>query len=66
MISKLKTNHTIRADAALKMGLIQTLSEAQTRAHTPKIAWVAPSAAYTAAGGKTMIEIGRASCRERV
>ena len=52
--AELEKLETIRAHAALKMGLIQTLSEAQTRAHTPKIAWVAPSAAYTAAGGKTI------------
>ncbi|UOP05060.1 2-methylaconitate cis-trans isomerase PrpF [Conchiformibius kuhniae] len=45
---------TIRAHGALKMGLIKDLSEAATRAHTPKIAWVAPPQSYTASSGKTV------------
>jgi len=44
----------IRAHGALRMGLIQQLSEAATRQHTPKIAFVAPPASYTAASGKTI------------
>ncbi len=45
---------TIRAYGALKMGLIQDLDEAQARQHTPKIAFVAPPASYTASSGKTI------------
>lgn len=45
---------TIRAHGALKMGLIKDLSEAATRAHTPKIAWVAPPQDYTASSGKAV------------
>ena len=43
---------TIRAHGALKMGLIKTVEEAATRAHTPKIAFVAPPHDYTASSGK--------------
>lgn len=42
----------IRAHGALQMGLIQDLAEAATRQHTPKIAFVAPPAGYTASSGK--------------
>lgn len=42
----------IRAYGALNMGLINDISEAQTRQHTPKIAWVAPPQDYTASNGK--------------
>ncbi len=45
---------TIRAHGALRMGLIQNLSEAQTRQHTPKVAFVARPAAYTASSGKAI------------
>ncbi|GAB2816968.1 2-methylaconitate cis-trans isomerase PrpF [Comamonas piscis] len=45
---------TIRAHGALKMGLIQHLSEAASRQHTPKIAFVAPPASYTASSGKAV------------
>ncbi len=48
---------TIRAHAALRMGLIKSLAEAATRQHTPKIAFVAATAAYTASSGKR-IEAG--------
>ena len=44
----------IRAHGAVKMGLIAALTEAQTRQHTPKIAWVAPPADYTASSGKAV------------
>ena len=44
----------IRAHGAVKMGLIADLTEAQTRQHTPKIAWVAPPADYTASSGKAV------------
>ncbi|KQR62558.1 2-methylaconitate cis-trans isomerase PrpF [Acidovorax sp. Leaf160] len=42
----------IRAHGAVKMGLIQHIGEAATRQHTPKIAFVAPPASYTASSGK--------------
>lgn len=42
----------IRAQGALQMGLIQNLSEAATRQHTPKLAFVAPPADYTASSGR--------------
>ena len=48
----LATFETIRAHAALRMGLISTVEEAAQRQHTPKIAFVAPAAAYTASSGK--------------
>ena len=44
----------IRAYGALKMGLINDVSEAAARAHTPKVAFVAPAADYTASSGKTV------------
>ncbi|KJV26482.1 3-methylitaconate isomerase [Aquitalea magnusonii] len=43
---------TIRAHGAVRMGLIKDIAEAATRQHTPKIAFVAPPAAYTASSGK--------------
>jgi len=43
---------TIRAHGALRMGLIKDLSEAATRQHTPKVAFVAQPASYTASSGK--------------
>ncbi|HPE02633.1 MAG TPA: 2-methylaconitate cis-trans isomerase PrpF [Burkholderiaceae bacterium] len=42
----------IRVAGALKMGLIKSADEALTRQHTPKIAFVAPPADYTASSGK--------------
>lgn len=42
----------IRAHGALRMGLIRELADAATLQHTPKIAFVAPPASYTAASGK--------------
>ncbi len=44
----------IRAWGAVKMGLIRDVAEAATRQHTPKIAFVAPPAAYTASSGKAV------------
>ncbi|MDO5686554.1 MAG: 2-methylaconitate cis-trans isomerase PrpF [Neisseria sp.] len=44
----------IRAYGALKMGLIQDLSEAEKRQHTPKIAFVAPPADYVSSAGKAV------------
>ena len=45
---------TIRAHGAIRMGLIKKLDEAATRQHTPKIAFVAPPASYTASSGKAI------------
>lgn len=43
---------SIRAHGALRMGLIQHLSEAAKRQHTPKVAFVAKPADYLASSGK--------------
>ncbi len=45
---------TIRAYGAVRMGLIKDVSEAATRQHTPKIAFVAPAKSYTASSGKAV------------
>lgn len=42
----------IRAHGAVRMGLIRDVSEAPKRQHTPKVAFVAPPADYTASSGK--------------
>ncbi|MCT7527331.1 2-methylaconitate cis-trans isomerase PrpF [Aliarcobacter cryaerophilus] len=42
----------IRSYGALKMGLISDLSEAETRQHTPKIAFVAPKTDFITSSGK--------------
>ena len=42
---------TIRAHGGVAMGLFDDISEAQTRQHTPKLAWVAPPSSYTASSG---------------
>lgn len=47
---------SIRAQAALKMGLIDKLEDAAQRRHTPKIAFIARPKPYTAAGGKYVAE----------
>ncbi|MBH8581945.1 2-methylaconitate cis-trans isomerase PrpF [Bisbaumannia pacifica] len=44
----------IRAHGALKMGLIKELAEATARQHTPKVAFVAPPASYSASSGKAV------------
>jgi len=43
---------TIRAHGAIKMGLIQTIEEAVSRQHTPKVAFVGQSKSYTSSSGK--------------
>ena len=43
---------TIRAYGALKMGLIKDVSEAVTRQHTPKVAFVSAPKAYVSSSGK--------------
>lgn len=45
---------TIRAYGAVKMGLINDISEAASRQHTPKVAFVAPAQAYTSSSGKNI------------
>lgn len=42
----------IRAYGALRMGLIEHVEEAARRQHTPKVAFVAPPADYTASSGR--------------
>lgn len=42
----------IRAYGAVKMGLIKDVSEAVSRQHTPKVAFVAPPVTYTSSSGK--------------
>ena len=46
----------IRAYGAVKMGLINDISEAVSRQHTPKVAFVAPAQAYTTSSGKDIAE----------
>ena len=53
-IEALAKFETIRAHGALRMGLIKNLSEAATRQHTPKIAFVAPAQSYMASSGKAI------------
>ncbi|SNS70432.1 2-methylaconitate cis-trans isomerase [Noviherbaspirillum humi] len=48
----LKMFETIRAHGAVRMGLIKHVDEAGKRQHTPKVAFVARPAAYTASSGK--------------
>jgi hypothetical protein len=43
---------TIRAHGAVRMGLIRSVAEAAQRQHTPKLAFVAKPADYTASSGK--------------
>ena len=43
---------TIRAHGAVRMGLIDTIEEAEKRQHTPKVAFVAPPTEYTSSSGK--------------
>ncbi|MCH8501521.1 MAG: 2-methylaconitate cis-trans isomerase PrpF [Aliidiomarina sp.] len=45
---------TIRAYGAVKMGLINDIAEAESRQHTPKVAFVAPPASYSASSGKAV------------
>jgi len=48
----LKKFETIRAYGAIKMGLITDIKEAETKAHTPKVAFVSKAQNYTASSGK--------------
>lgn len=44
----------LRAIGAVKMGLIQSIEEAEARQHTPKIAFVSAAQSYTASSGKSV------------
>lgn len=44
----------IRSFGAVKMGLIDDIEQAETRQHTPKIAWVAEPCDYVSSSGKTV------------
>ncbi|NVC95417.1 2-methylaconitate cis-trans isomerase PrpF [Vibrio natriegens] len=48
---------SIRAHGALKMGLISELEEAQTRQHTPKIAFVSKPKSYLSSSGKAVNDL---------
>lgn len=48
----LKMFETIRAYAALTMGLIENIEDATTRQHTPKIAFIGKPKSYSASSGK--------------
>ncbi|WP_218355336.1 2-methylaconitate cis-trans isomerase PrpF [Alteromonas lipotrueiana] len=50
--SALAMFESIRAHGAVKMGLIKDIGEAAQRQHTPKVAFVAEPAPYTASSGK--------------
>ncbi|GAB7231026.1 2-methylaconitate cis-trans isomerase PrpF [Vibrio rotiferianus] len=52
--SALARFESIRAHGALKMGLIDSLEEAQTRQHTPKIAFVSQPKSYLSSSGNTV------------
>ena len=43
---------TIRAYGALKMGLIESIEEAKSRQHTPKVAFVSEAKSYVSSSGK--------------
>lgn len=45
---------TIRAHGALAMGLIDTIDEAQSRQHTPKVAFVGKAKTYLASSGSSV------------
>ncbi|NDJ80123.1 2-methylaconitate cis-trans isomerase PrpF [Vibrio campbellii] len=52
--STLARFESIRAHGALKIGLIDSLEEAQTRQHTPKIAFVSQPKSYLSSSGKAV------------
>ena len=55
-IEALMRFETIRAYGAKQMGLIKDISEAATRQHTPKIAFVSKPKAYVSSSGKAITE----------
>ncbi|MBL0712028.1 MAG: putative methylaconitate Delta-isomerase PrpF, partial [Colwellia sp.] len=50
----LKRFETIRAYGAIKMGLISDISEAESRQHTPKVAFVSPAKDYVTSSEKSI------------
>jgi probable AcnD-accessory protein PrpF len=46
---------SVRAYGALKMGLIKELSEAKTRQHTPKVAFISSAKDYYSSSGKEVL-----------
>lgn len=54
-VDALEKLEKIRAYAALQMGLISNISEAATRQHTPKIAFVAHAQDYTSSSGQAVL-----------
>jgi probable AcnD-accessory protein PrpF len=44
----------IRAQGAIRMGLIENIEQAESRQHTPKIAFIGDPADYTASSGKAI------------
>ena len=52
--ARLAMFEALRTAGALRMGLIREASEAATRQHTPKVAFVAPPADYVASSGKAI------------
>lgn len=55
---------SIRAHAALRMGLIERVEDAGKRQHSPKVAFVAPAAHYVSSSGKP-VEAGDIDLRVR-
>ena len=55
-VAALERFEKIRAYGAVKMGLIQDVSEAANRQHTPKVAFVSKPKAYVASSGKQVSE----------
>ncbi len=53
-VKALATFESIRAHGAVKMGLISHISEASTRQHTPKVAFVAQPSDYVSSSGKSV------------
>ncbi|MCV6628218.1 MAG: 2-methylaconitate cis-trans isomerase PrpF [Cellvibrionaceae bacterium] len=54
--SALEKFETIRAHGAIAMGLIQSVEEAASRQHTPKVAFVGAPKTYQSSSGKTVAE----------
>ncbi|MCP1316139.1 PrpF domain-containing protein, partial [Halomonas sp. 707D7] len=46
----------IRVHASLRMGLAENIEAASARQHTPKVAFVAPPASYTASSGRNVAD----------
>ena len=46
---------SIRAHGAIKMGLIDNISDAETRQHTPKVAFISGPSDYVTSSGKSIV-----------